>query len=41
MMNNQIKIVLDTEFTSLTQDAQLLSLTLMAETGEKLTVQSN
>ncbi len=34
-MKNQVKIVLDTEFTSLTQDAQLLSLALVAETGEK------
>lgn len=41
MMNNQIKIVLDTEFTSLTQDAQLLSLALVAETGDKFYAEFN
>ncbi|HHT23335.1 MAG TPA: hypothetical protein GXZ87_08520 [Bacteroidales bacterium] len=40
-MKNQIKIVLDTEFTSLTQDAQLLSLALVAETGEKFYAEFN
>jgi len=40
-MNNQTKIVLDTEFTSLTQGAQLLSLALVAETGEKFYAEFN
>lgn len=40
-MKNQTKIVLDTEFTSLTQEAQLLSLALVAETGEKFYAELN
>lgn len=35
------RIFLDTEFTSLTQEAQLLSLALVAETGEKFYVEFN
>lgn len=40
-MKNQVKMVLDTEFTSLTQEAQLLSLALVAETGEKFYAELN
>lgn len=40
-MNDITKIVLDTEFTSLTQDSQLLSLALAAETGEKFYAELN
>lgn len=40
-MNNQIRLSLDTEFTSLTQNSQLLSLALVAETGEKFYAEFN